>query len=559
MGTGFVASTRGSLKVQPTAFEALDHQVTRCMSRLEALKSSPLEQFTYLDRIRSEDSNLFYRVTMANLKKVVSIIYTPTVGLACQKFSHIYTPAATPGLFLSLSDAAHLDDILANYPGETPDISVLTDGSRILGLGDLGANGMGIAVGKLSLYVAAGGFNPARTLPIALDLGTNTPRHLTDPLYLGTRSRRPADDVFYGFVEAVMAALRRRWPGLLVQFEDFSSEHAFGTLERLKDRYFMFNDDIQGTGAVILSGFINAMRLSGTPLRDHRILFVGAGSAGVGVASQLMDHFVRAGGLSEKEAKSLFYLMDSKGLVTADRQDAKRYPQHKTLFMRDDMDNKQISTLLDAVETLRPTALIGLSSVGGTFTPDILKAMTKLNSRPIVFPLSNPLENAECTFEEAVAYSNGSVLFASGTAFPPQPHPVTRNILEPGQGNNMYIFPGLGFGAVLAKATHISDNMVYDSAVSLSKQLNQDEVSQGLLYPKIERIRETSAIVSRDVILSALKDGLVNEPFVLKLYGVAVGQKFDSKGSAILTSKNGELLRWVQSKMYFPKYERSIF
>ncbi|KAJ3207924.1 hypothetical protein HDU82_003160 [Entophlyctis luteolus] len=529
------------------------------MSRLEALKSSPLEQFTYLDRIRSEDSNLFYRVTMANLKKVVSIIYTPTVGLACQKFSHIYTPAATPGLFLSLSDAAHLDDILANYPGETPDISVLTDGMRILGLGDLGANGMGIAVGKLSLYVAAGGFNPARTLPIALDLGTNTPRHLTDPLYLGTRSRRPADDVFYGFVEAVMAALRRRWPGLLVQFEDFSSEHAFGTLERLKDRYFMFNDDIQGTGAVILSGFINAMRLSGTPLRDHRILFVGAGSAGVGVASQLMDHFVRAGGLSEKEAKSLFYLMDSKGLVTADRQDAKRYPQHKTLFMRDDMDNKQISTLLDAVETLRPTALIGLSSVGGTFTPDILKAMTKLNSRPIVFPLSNPLENAECTFEEAVAYSNGSVLFASGTAFPPQPHPVTRNILEPGQGNNMYIFPGLGFGAVLAKATHISDNMVYDSAVSLSKQLNQDEVSQGLLYPKIERIRETSAIVSRDVILSALKDGLVNEPFVLKLYGVAVGQKFDSKGSAILTSKNGELLRWVQSKMYFPKYERSIF
>ncbi|KAJ3030227.1 UNVERIFIED_CONTAM: hypothetical protein HDU68_009751 [Siphonaria sp. JEL0065] len=555
-GTGFSTEAREQHHLKgliPPVVETIDVQVERCIARIDALAENPLEQYTYLDRIRFENSNLFFRVVGAHLKKIVSIIYTPTVGLACQEFSHIYTPGSVPGLFVSLADKDNLDSILNNWPGPEPDICVMTDGSRILGLGDLGVNGMGIPVGKLSLYVAAGGFHPTKTLPITLDLGTNTQKHLDDPFYLGTKSTRPNDEIFYDFIEAVMVALKKRWPSLLVQFEDFSSEHAFGTLEKLRDRYFTFNDDIQGTGAVILSGFINALRLSEVPLKDHRILFVGAGSAGVGVASQLMEHFIRAGGLSHAEAKSLFWLMDSKGVVTTDRSDASRYPQHKTLFMRNDMNGKQIGSLLEAIETLKPTALIGLSAVGGAFTEDVLQRISEINTRPIVFPLSNPLANAECTFADAVRTSDGKVLFASGTAFPAQPHPVTGTILEPGQGNNMYIFPALGFGAVLAKATHVTDNMVYTSAVSLSEQLNEKEKALGLLYPRLERIRETSANLSRDVILSALRDGLVREPFVLSLYNVDEGVKATDEVTSNET-KGEELLRWVQSKMYSPHY-----
>ncbi|KAJ3065483.1 hypothetical protein HDU98_011151, partial [Podochytrium sp. JEL0797] len=418
-GTAFGLDVRRAKHLEgliPPAVESLDTQVARCIARIDSLENSPLEQYAYLDRIKAEDTTLFYQVVMSDLRKIVSIIYTPTVGLACQEFSHIYTPGNAPGLFLSLANKNHLDEILSNWPGPDPDICVMTDGSRILGLGDLGINGMGIPIGKLSLYAAAGGFHPSKTLPITLDLGTNTEKHLNDPFYLGTKETRPNDEVFYDFVESVMIALKKRWPSLLVQFEDFSSEHAFGTLEKLRTRYFMFNDDIQGTGAVILSGFINAIKVSQIPLKDHRILFVGAGSAGVGVASQLMDHFISAGGLSHEEAKSLFYLTDSKGLITSDRRDASHYPHHKTLFMRTDLSGHQIPTLLESIETLKPTALIGLSAVGGAFTKEVLSKMSSLNARPIVFPLSNPIANAECTFEEAVAASNGSVIFASGTA-----------------------------------------------------------------------------------------------------------------------------------------------
>ncbi|KAJ3119402.1 hypothetical protein HK100_000331, partial [Physocladia obscura] len=508
-GTGFDVDSRRSrhlVGLVPPAVETLDKQVARCMARIDSLAQNPLEQYMYLDRIKSEDDALFYRVVMENLKKIVSIIYTPTVGLACQEFSHIYTPGSTPGLFLSLSHKNNLDEVLANWPGLDPDICVMTDGSRILGLGDLGINGMGIPVGKLSLYVAAGGFHPTRTLPIALDLGTSTKKHLDDPFYLGTKMARPSDEVFYDFIEHVMIALKKRWPALLVQFEDFSSEHAFGTLEKLRDRYFTFNDDIQGTGAVILSGVINAIKLSGVPLRDHKILFVGAGSAGVGVASQIMQYFIREGKMSHDEAKAVFYLTDSKGLLTSDRKDASHYPHHKTLFMRSDLGGKQITTLEEAVEHIRPTALIGLSAVGGAFSKEVLHKIGKINAKPIVFPLSNPLENAECTFAEAVHATNGTVLFASGTAFPEIAHPVTGKIIEPGQGNNMYIFPALGFGSVLAKATKVTDDMIYRASVSLANQLNEDEVAAGLLYPRVTRIREISANLARDVILQALTE-----------------------------------------------------
>ncbi|KAI8843978.1 hypothetical protein BJ741DRAFT_589708 [Chytriomyces cf. hyalinus JEL632] len=539
--------------IVPPAVETIDLQMQRCLFRLDALKENPLEQYTYLDRIRSDNPNLFYHLVMNNLKATVSVIYTPTVGLACQEFSHVYTPGTVPGLFLSLADQANLDSVISNWPGQDPDICVMTDGSRILGLGDLGVNGMGIPMGKLSLYVAAGGFNPKKTLPITLDLGTNNSKNIDDPFYLGSKQPRADDKTFHCFIDAVMVALTKRWPSLLVQFEDFSSEHAFETLDRLRDKYFMFNDDIQGTGAVILSGFINALNLSGVPLKDHRILFVGAGSAGVGVASQLMEHFKRAGGLSHEDAKNLFWLLDSKGVVTSDRSDASRYPQHKTLFLREDMEGKQISSLVEAIDVVKPTALIGLSAVGGAFTEEVLRKMSDNNAKPIVFPLSNPLTNAECTFADAVKYTNGSVLFASGTAFPSQDHPVTGQLLEPGQGNNMYIFPALGFGAALAKASKVTDNMVYDCSVSLSKQLNEEESALGFLYPRIDRIRDISAHLARDVILTALTDGVAREPHVLSMYGIRAGVQLTAEDASD-AAKSDALLSWVQSKMYIPHY-----
>ncbi|KAJ3114546.1 hypothetical protein HDU96_001965 [Phlyctochytrium bullatum] len=557
-GTAFSDAARSSTAVVglvPPVVESIDAQVARSISFLREIEA-PIQRYMYLDRIRSENAVLFYRLIIEYLQETVKIIYTPTVGLACQRFSHIYTPGNAQGLFLSLSQKDRLDQVLSSWTASgkpEPQICVMTDGSRILGLGDLGINGMGIPIGKLSLYIAAAGFDPSRTLPVTLDLGCNTDAIRDDPFYLGTRMRRPDDGAFFGFVDAVMAAFARKWPKMLVQFEDFSSEHAFQTLERYRVQYPCFNDDIQGTGAVILSGFINAVRESGVPLDQHRILFLGAGSAGVGVACQLCTHFVKAG-MPEREAKAKFYLMDSKGLVTTDRPDASRYPDHKKILARDDMHGVQIPTLAEAVRRLRPTALIGLSSTGGAFTEDILRAMADANNRPIIFPLSNPIQNAECTFADALRATQGRVLFASGTAFPPETHPMTRRTVVPGQGNNMYVFPGLGLGAVLGGCAQVSDDMVYQSAATLAASLDASEQREGLLYPRVERIREVSALVARDVILAGLREGLCQEPEVLNMYGARFGQSC-SPSALNDRIKNDRLMQWIVDRMWEPVYK----
>ncbi|KAI8832383.1 hypothetical protein BC829DRAFT_428563 [Chytridium lagenaria] len=502
-GTAFPEPARISLGVSgliPPAFESVDGQVARAIAFLREM-DAPIQKFMYLDRIRSEDSVLFYRLVIEYLQETVKVIYTPTVGLACQRFSHIYTPGNAQGLFLSLSQKDRLDSVLDSWSASgkpDPQICVMTDGSRILGLGDLGINGMGIPIGKLSLYVAAAGFDPSRTLPVTLDLGTNTDSVRDDPFYLGTRSKRPDDKVFFGFVDEVMKAFKRKWPRMLVQFEDFSSEHAFQTLERYRDQYPCFNDDIQGTGAVILSGFINAVRESSVPLASHRILFLGAGSAG-----------------------------------------------HKKIFARDDMHGTQIGSLVEAIRKLRPTVLIGLSSQGGVFTEE----------RPIIFPLSNPIQNAECTFADALRHTHGRVLFASGTAFPQDLHPVTRRPVVPGQGNNMYIFPGLGLGAVLGRCSNVSDDMVYQSAATLAEALDESETREGLLYPRIERIREVSVIVARDTILAGLCEGLVQETDILTLYNARFGQPI-RRVDTLDRMKLDRLTQWIAERMWEPIYDR---
>ncbi|KAI8918287.1 malic enzyme [Powellomyces hirtus] len=551
-GTSFPAATRTSFGLKglvPPAQETLDQQVERVISRLNSIQS-PIEKYTYLTRLKSENVVLFYRCLIDHLTQITPIIYTPIVGEACQKFSLIYTPGLVEGLFLSKDDVDVIPDVLGNWPYPQPDICVITDGSRILGLGDLGVNGMGIPIGKLSLYIAAAGFNPSRTLPITLDLGTNNEKYLKDPLYLGSRSKRPEDPEFFAYLDAVMSAIKAKWPKMLVQFEDFSSEHAFAALERYRHDYLCFNDDIQGTGAVVLAGFINAVRLSGTPLHKHKIVFFGAGSAGVGVASQLMEHLIKAG-IDPQTARDMFWLVDSKGLVTFDRGD--KLASHKTAFARSDNNGKQFKTLEDVIDYVQPTSLIGLAGQGGAFKPETLKKMADLNKLPIIFPLSNPLTNAECTFEQAMEHTNGRVLFASGTAFPACQDPLTKIVVEPGQGNNMYIFPGLGFGSVLAATERISDDMVHQTAVTLAESLTPEEMADRRLYPRLERIREISALIARDVVLVALREGLARDPDVLNIFDATAGQSV-SKDVLENKDKIAALHDLVTSRMWSPEY-----
>jgi malate dehydrogenase (oxaloacetate-decarboxylating)(NADP+) len=373
-----------------------------------------------------------------------------------------------------------------------------------LGLGDLGINGMGIPVGKLSLYTACAGIHPMKTLPLCLDLGTSNKEFREDPLYLGSRRDKVTPQEEKEFLDEMMAALTERWPGIVIQYEDF--KNPFPSLERYQKTYTMFNDDIQGTGAVILGGFINAVKQSGVAPKDQRAVFLGAGSAGVGVAKQLTEFFMKEG-LSEDEAKKRFWLVDSQGLVAMDRPG--KLADHKTYFARDDNNGQQFKTLEEVVEYVKPTILMGLSTIGGAFTPKILQRMAEMNDRPVIFPLSNPSSKSECNFEEAIKYTNGKCLFASGSPFP------TLNFngqeLTPGQGNNMYVFPGIGLGSILSKAVVVSQNMIYASGEALSNALLPEERKQNWLYPDIRRIRDVSVVVTRHVIRAAQKDNFDRE------------------------------------------------
>ncbi|CAG8593757.1 4906_t:CDS:2 [Ambispora gerdemannii] len=510
----------------PPAVETFDLQKKRALIQLRA-KSTELEKYIFLAWLRNTNVRLFYRLLIEDLEEITPLIYTPTVGTACQEYSHIYPFLAPPGvhdgLFLSLNDLPNLKNIIKNYnpypfdESLTPQIAVITDGSRILGLGDLGVNGMGIPVGKLQLYVAGAGIDPRRTLPITLDLGTNNEHNLKDQFYLGLRRKRGSDKEFFSFLDAVVKTLREVYPELLIQFEDFSSEHAFELLKKYRDNTFCFNDDIQGTGAVILSGFINAVRLTAKdiPPKEHRILFFGAGSAAVGVAKQLLEFFQIEHGMTEADAKKLLWLVDTKGLVTFDRGD--KLADHKVYFARKDNEGQQFKSLTEVIDYVRPTALIGFSSQGGIFTEEILKKLARLNKNPIIFPLSNPKNNAECTFEQAMKATNNQVIFASGTMFPTYTEPETGRVRYPGQGNNMYIFPGLGLGALLAKPRIITDKQIYKSASALAYSLTDEEISLDMLYPKLTRIRRVSAEVASAVIVQIVEEGLARDEEVIAL------------------------------------------
>lgn len=420
---------------------------------------------------------------------------------------------------------------------EVPDITVITDGSRILGLGDLGMNGMPISMGKLQLYVAGAGIDPRKTLPIVLDFGTNNENNLADEFYLGVREKRPDDATFYKAVDRVLMALMRAFPQMLVQFEDFSSEHAFGLLQEYQNKLLCFNDDIQGTGAVILSGLINAFRKvneeSNVALRDHRIVFYGAGSAAIGVAKQIQEYLEIEHGLPEQVARDMFYIVDSKGLVTMDRGD--RLADHKVYYARKDNNGQQLKSLQDIIEQVKPTTLIGLSSSSGAFDYKVLNSMSEINDQPIVFPLSNPSTKAECNFEDAMKATNNKVVFASGTAFPPYFVPETNEVRYPGQGNNMYMFPGLGLGSVLARPESITNRIILRASMALADSLTQEERDKGLLYPELSRIREVSATVASAVVDQAVRDEIATADQVKSIHP-------------------DDYLDYVKSSMWSPSY-----
>ncbi|KAF4589930.1 hypothetical protein EYR40_009683 [Pleurotus pulmonarius] len=515
-------------KVPPPHFHDTNH-LQRSLSQLRS-KSNGLEKYIFLSSLKERDPHLFYEILLANMLELVPILYTPTVGDACSNYSHIWR--RPEGLYVSIEHKGYIRHVLSGWPAaHNARISVVTDGSRILGLGDLGANGLPISIGKLDLYIAGAGIRPQSTVPICLDLGTNTQRFLDDPLYIGVRRKRPVGVEMDEFMEEFMVAMREVFPDLLVQFEDFSTDNAFRYLDKFRNRYRCFNDDIQGTGAVVLSGFVNAARLasaaSGRPLNSHRILFFGAGSAGIGVAKQLISFFTLLG-MSEEEAKGQIYTVDSKGLITADR---KGLQEHKKFFARADYRGPPLTKLTEIIEFVKPTALLGLSTMRNAFTEEVVKLMASLNARPVIFPLSNPVSLSELDFNDAVKWTDGKVVFASGSPYPPVVH---NNVtLEAGQGNNMYIFPGIGLGSILSKAKHISDSMVTQASIALSESLSEDEVHSGLIYPRLDRIRTISSKIAAAVIRQAQKENL--------------------DGHVLLRGLSDDsLLEYIQGKMWQP-------
>ncbi|TVY48010.1 NADP-dependent malic enzyme, partial [Lachnellula occidentalis] len=494
----------------PPNVESHSLQAQRCMRQLES-KTTPIERYIYLSNLRNSNVHLFYRLVLDNFTTLAPLIYTPVVGEACQKWSEIYRQPE--GLYLSYKDRGFLVDMLRNWPQPNVEMTVVTDGSRILGLGDLGINGMGIPVGKLALYTGCAGIRPDLTLPLTLDLGTNNEALLADPLYMGSRMKRVSEQEEAEFLDELMVALNEVWPGIVVQFEDF--KNPFPALERYQNKYSCFNDDIQGTGAVILAGIISALRKTGSAVKDQRAVFMGAGSAGVGVAKQIVEYFIKEG-LTEEEAKKCFWFVDTKGLITNDR--AIQNPPRRLDFVK-------------------PTILMGLSTIRGIFDESILKKMAAWNENPIIFPLSNPSDNAECTYEEAMKATDGKAIFASGSPFPDYVH--NGKTMHPSQGNNMYVFPGIGLGSILCKAKHISQEMIYTSAVALSSTLTTPEFDSGMLYPSLPRIRSVSVVVARRVIREAQRQDLDTVPELRAMDDEALD-------------------RWIESRMYDPRAENGL-
>jgi malate dehydrogenase (oxaloacetate-decarboxylating)(NADP+) len=502
-GTAYTRAERLSLGLEgllPPRVESPGEQAERVIASVRA-KSSPLEKYLCLRAVQDENETLFHRVVIDHLQELLPVIYTPTVGEACLEWSRLYVRPR--GLYLSLEQRGRIAQALRNWPRKGVRMIVVTDGGRILGLGDLGANGMGIPIGKLALYSACAGIAPEHCLPVTLDVGTDNEELRRDPFYLGTRQPRAAGAPWDAFLDEFIAAAREVFPGAVIQFEDFNNLAAFALLERYRSSLCCFNDDVQGTGAMGLAGLWSAGRVTGRALRDERILFAGAGEACLGIGTLVVSALQR-GGLPDKEARERCLFADSQGLVVASRSEL---APHKRPFAQ---EREPEADLVAAVEAFKPTVLIGASGQAGLFTQPLLEALARLSERPVIFALSNPTAKAECTAEQAYTWTHGRALFAAGSPFAPVT--LGGRTRQPGQANNACVFPGFGLGLLVSRAKRATDEMFLAAARALAAEVSAADLEAGRLFPPAARLREVAVSVAAAVADAAFDQRLAGVP-----------------------------------------------
>ncbi|MCC6132743.1 MAG: NAD-dependent malic enzyme [Acidobacteria bacterium] len=505
----------GLLGLLPPAVSTMEQQLTRVYENFLD-RPTPLGKYGFLASLHDRNETLFFRLVHERIDEMLPIVYTPVVGEACQQFSHLYR--RTRGLYISYDQRDAIEEILRNTYTADPSVIVVTDGERILGLGDQGVGGMGIPIGKLCLYTICAGVSPYSTLPIMLDVGTDNEELLKDPLYLGLRHKRIRGQEYQEFVDRFVAAVKKTYPNVVLQWEDFLKENAITQLERFRNVLPSFNDDIQGTAAVAVAGIYGGMRLSGQSIRDQRLVFAGAGASAHGIAD-LFCAALTSEGLSHEEARRRVFTVDTKGLVTRNRPGLEGF---KAAFARDPeetagwecRDHSRI-TLEETILNARASILIGVSATPGTFTEPVVRSMARLNERPLIFPLSNPTSKSECSAKDAIEWSEGRAIVASGSPFSPVTY--AGKTYRIGQCNNAFIFPGVGLGACVAHPRYISDGMFLAAAKTLAASVTADDLAESAVFPKLTRIRDCSHAIACAVVRSAVADGYADEEILMNL------------------------------------------
>ena len=512
----------GLVGLVPDITESKDLQLQRVMLQL-SYKNSDLDRYIYLVNLLDHDETLFYRTIMSDPARFLPIVYDPTIGEVCLKFGHIYRQSR--GMYLSIERKGQVKEILRNWPEKDIRFICVTDGGRILGLGDLGANGMGIPIGKLQLYTAAAGVPPQHLLPMYLDAGTNNEEYLKDPLYLGLRKHRPSTEDLYSFVDEFVEAVQEVFPKCCIHFEDWTGVDAVHLLYRYRDKFCVYNDDVQGTAGITLAGMINATKLKGTELKNEKYLFLGAGSAGIGLANLLCSALVDEG-MTLKEAQAQVHMFDVVGLLESTREDLFDFQKPYA------HPHPPCKDFVAAIETIKPTTIIGVSTVGGTFTKDVIEAMSRINERPVILALSNPTEHAECTAEQAYQWSKGKAIYAAGVQFPPV-NLDGREFL-PGQANNFYIFPAVGMAIFATQASRVSDQMFIEAAKAVADQVPTTMRDKGLLYPPQSDILEIEIQTAARVAKLVFDSGLAQ------------------------VERPNDMVEFIRKQVYKPEYEKLV-
>lgn len=520
-GTAFTPEERKNCGLEgllPINVETMETQIVRVNMQLENIVA-PINKYIYLSQLQDTNETLFYKTIISEPAKFLPLVYTPTVGEACEKFGHI--ARRSKGLFISIDQKDRIKEILGNWPEKDIRFIVVTDGGRILGLGDLGIFGIGIPIGKLALYTSCAGVPPEHTLPVVLDVGTNNETFLNDPLYPGLKHKRIRGKEFDDFVEAFIIAANEVYPKLCIQWEDFPGVDAIRILNQYRDKVCTFNDDIQGTAAIATAGFISISRHLGKPFREQKFLFLGAGAAAFGIADMLLKKF-RKDGLTFEEASKQIWLFDVNGLLVKSRTDLAEYQKE---FAH---ESEPINNFAEAILKIKPTAIVGVSTVGGAFNQQVIENMSAVNDRPIIFPYSNPTSHSECTAEQAYTWSKGKAIFASGSPFAPVRY--NEKTYTPGQGNNVFIFPALGLAIYATEAKRVTDELLITAAEGVAGQVSLEDFENGLIYPSVNDIRNVSFKVAVKVAEEIFDSGLAG------------------------VEKPADINAFIQSKVYEPVY-----